>query len=255
LSISDSVMPSRIVYRKGKSKRSSTSVVPGGQTKRVNKGASRNAAIYAYQPPRIALRKLIHLLGGNGQLKVNSGNIVFPSSNSSMVSLNSCVQGDGLFARHANKIYMKDLLLSWGHGGTVSSSVPFTYGCIVVYDRESRGSAPLINDILINSDPIAQQNPVPRDRYDILYRKTYTCAPEYCWNGAQMFPQIGISWGKTFAEKISIERMTTYSASISNDYLEILKGGLWVYFFGPSAPGASNPNIYFTYQLTFIDVE
>lgn len=249
-------MPSRLLYRRTSTKtRRRSSVVPGGQTKKVAKGSSRNAPIYAYQPARVALRKLIHFITFNPGLKVNSSSVIYPNANASFYSLNSCAQGDGLLNRSNNKIYMRNLNLSWGHGDTLSSSTTFQYSLAVVYDRESRGGSPSLTDIFASSAVLAAQQIMTRDRYDIVYRKTLTISPDFAWNGAVAYPFAGVSWNRCYGEVIPINRMATYSASISNDYLEILKGSLWLIVFNNYAIGAGNPNVYFNFQLEFVDVQ
>lgn len=247
-------MPSRIVYRSKKSSR--RGVVPGGQTKKVRKGASRNAAIYAYQPARIALRKLIHCFGhAIVPLRVNGSTTAYPNSLANCLYLNPIRMGDGIERRHASKAYMKDLIMSWGHGTTLSTSIPFTYSIVVIYDRENRGGGLNLTDVFAQVDPLGHQNFYTRDRYEILYRKNISVSPEYAYNGTVAYPFAGVSWSRTYGEKISIERMSTYSADIAGDYTENLKGSLWLAVFNNLPQVASNPYVYFGAQLTFIDVE
>lgn len=247
------LMPSRVLYRRT-AKRKST-VVPGGQTKRVRKGSSRNAPMYAYQPPRVALRKLIHFVGGTPAFKVNGSSITWPNANADCICLNATAQGSGLERRSANRIYMRNLNLSWGHGDPLSSSVPYSYCVCVVYDRESRGVAPSITDVFVNTSSISLQNVYTRDRFDILYKKYVAVSPEYCWNGTVMYPQAGLSWMRTFNEVIPIERSTVYSGSVANDYTEILKGSLWLFVFNGYTASPVNGNVYTFFQLEFIDSE
>lgn len=246
-------MPSRIVYRSKRSRRTS-SVVPGGYTKRVKKGAKSNAPVYAYQPPKVALRKLIHHASIVPTLRVNNASIVYPTALSSFCCLNAITQDTGVEFRTNNKVYMKDLQLVWGHGVTSPSSTTFYYSVSVVYDRESRGSSPLIGDIYDTAAYDSLQRFDTRDRFDIVYRKVVACCPEFCWNGASMYPQAGLSWTRNFSELIPVNRMTCYidPAGVSSS---VLKGTLWLITHGNLSSGASNPSVFFSSRLTFIDVE
>ena len=248
-------MPSRIVYRtKGSSRSRASTVVPGGFTKRVRKGVKSNAPVYAYQPPKVALRKLIHNVTYTVGFRVNGAGGAYPASYANMLCASGIGQGDGLGYRHANKAFLKDLQLNWGHGVTAPSSVPFYYGLSVVYDRESRGVVPLVVDIYETASYDSMQRIDNRDRFDIIYRKIVAVAPEYCWNGTTMYPQAGLSWMKNFSESIPVNRMTTYSTS-GDAYTDILKGALWVIVHGNLVAGASNPAVYATSRLLFVDVE
>ena len=171
-----------------------------------------------------------------------------------MLCANAIAQGDGLGNRHANKVFLKDLQLNWGHGLCSPSSVPFYYSLSVVFDRESRGGLPLVTDIYETAAYDSMQRVDNRDRFDIIYRKTVAVAPEYCWNGTSMYPQSGLSWMKNFSEVIPVNRMTTYITA-GDTYLDILKGTLWVFVHGNLVAGASNPAVYATCRVLFVDVE
>ena len=249
-------MPSRIVYRtKGSSRSRASTVVTGGFTKRVKKGAKSNAPVYAYQPPKVALRKLIHISTVTVGFRVNAAGGVFGvATYPNMFCASGIVQGDGIGARHANKAFLKDLQLNWGHGTTSASSVPFYYSLSVVYDRESRGGLPAVTDVYETAAYDSMQRSDTRDRFDIIYRKIVAVAPEYCWNGTTMYPQAGLSWMKNFSEVIPINRMTTYITA-ADTYLDILKGSLWIFVHGNLVAGGSNPAVYATSRLMFVDVE
>lgn len=254
-------MPSRIVFRRGIRGGRVTqfyrnrSVVPGGQTKPVRPGSSRNAPIYAYQRPQVSARKLVHfwpLVSSSTILKVNTSSVQVPSANANWLLLNGIGQGDGLDARHANKVWMRDLQLGFTY---LTPTVTCSYNVIVVYDRESRGVSPSIADIFdVSTDPLSQQRVVNRERFDIIFRKEMVAAPEYFWNGTSTISYPTASMVADYSFRIPINRMAFYSGTTTS-MGDILKGGLFVFIWGDFSVGPSNPEVQVCPRLEFVDFE
>lgn len=255
-------MPSRIIFRRGirggrvtQFYRNQRSVVPGGQTKRVAPGSSRNAPVYAYQRPQVSARKLVHfnpLVSSTIDVNANSGSGLYPSAQANCVLLNGILQGDGLDARHANKAWMRDLQL--GYKAYIQPTAT-RYNVLVVYDRESRGVSPSLSDIFdVPTSLLTQQRVVNRERFDILFRKEMVMAPMKTYNGSGT---TGFDTAVTEADysfRVPINRMTFYSGT-SALLADILKGGLFLFFWASPAPDPSNMQVSVNYRLEFVDVE
>ena len=254
-------MPSRIVFRRGVRGGRVTqfyrnrSVVPGGQTKRVAPGSSRNAPVYAYQRPQLTARKLVHfnpLVSATIDVHANSGSGLYPAALANGVLLNGILQGDGLDSRHANKAWMRDLQLGYK---SYIPNVASRYNVLVVYDRESRGVSPSLSDIFdVPASLLTQQRVVNRERFDILFRKEMVMAPMRTYDGSGT---VGYDTAITEADysfRVPINRMAFYSGS-SALLGDILKGGLFLFFWSSPAPDPSNLLVSVNYRLEFVDVE
>jgi len=258
-------MPSRIVFRRGVRGGRVTqfyrrgAVVPGGQTKRVAPGPVRNAPIYAYQPYRSAARKLVHfnpLVSGSVVLYCNYTSALVPTAQACGMLLNGIPQGDGLDQRHANKAYMRELQVSWALTGyTNSIQANRNYNVVVVYDRESRGTSPALSDIFDDQTScLSQQRVVNRERFDILFRKSYAVALPQVYDGTSLVNYIDHSWEAHQSFKIPVSRMAIYSGATVG-LGDILKGGLFLFAWGENVANVNNLQLVLYPRLEFVDVE
>lgn len=261
-------MPSRIVFRRGVGhansrvtqfyRTSRSAVVPGGATKRVAPGSSRNAPIYAYQRPAVSARKLVHfcpLVSVTRALYAHKGNVLYPTATPNQLLLNGIAQGDGIEARHANKAWMRDLQLNY-KAFIPSVSFAKRYNVIVVYDRECRGTYPQLGDIY--DDPnaaLTMQRVVNRERFDIIFRKEMVFAPQRVWDGTNVSAYDTSATESEYSFRIAVNRMAFYSGT-TDAYSDILKGGLYLFIWNTSNVG--DPDILrvdCSARLEFVDVE
>jgi len=259
-------MPARIVFRRGVGNRNSrvtqfyrrSSVVPGGQTKRVAPGSSRNAPIYAYQRPSQSARKLVHfspLLSVPRLMYAHQNNILYPTIFPNQLLLNGIAQGDGIEARHANKAWMRDLQLNY-KAFIPSANFAKRYNVLVVYDRECRGTYPALADLLDNpASLLAMQRVVNRERFDIIFRKEMVFAPQMVYDGTGLSAFDTSLTEADYSFRIPVNRMAFYSGT-SDQYSDILKGGLYLFLWNTSlSTDADKLRVDVCARLEFVDVE
>lgn len=259
-------------FRKVFTRRRPTAVVAGGQTKRVWGSSSRNVPIYTYQRASVAHRRLIHVWPQVSQVRPLSLNNTFsvtptaPAVNPTAILLNAVYQGDGLEARHANKIYMNEVVITWSLGASVAagvSDIPFNVA--VIYDRDTRGTVPNIFDIFDQTDTLTMQRISNRERFDIIYRADPSSATQRVYTGSlPVNSYVSADQARHRSIKVPINRNTVYTGpgTITPPATvpvvttaDILKGSLYLFVWNNSPPAADNILFYCATRMTFTDIE
>lgn len=234
--------------------------VPGSH-RVVRSGAKSNFPVYTYQRPRVAHRKLVHfapVVVNTVSRQPSAGFAEFPSGTGlygNVLHVNSIEQGDGLDKRHANKIFMKSLYLSFMVDEQLMQADMHTlFEIIVVYDRETNGLMPSAGDII---DPgfAGPQRIGTRERFDILFRKSYTVGAQWNQTNATTFTKSYMSESiRNIDMTIPINRGTVWRGP-GYGVGDILKGSLFVWFHTGGNSTSSSLILATKTRLMFDDIE
>jgi len=218
---------------------------------------ARRREIPSYTPGRAYCRKLVHMV----PLSSAVDNVLQAAGTGTAFSrhhLNVIPQGDGLDMRHANKTMCRMLYIN----GVVSSTqyplaANFFYEgkLAVVWDRESRGLPPSFLDIYDNPQITSFPRLDYRERFQILYEKTYSPEPSVAWYNTNT-QAANLYWSQVVKLRIPINRMTIWQTGVTGGTIaEIEKGGLFLIFMSPATVGNPSLSLEYQYKLTFEDLE
>lgn len=238
-----------------------------GSMRTVRRGGRTDLGMFSYGCPA---RKLIHfnplVQSAPASRCFNTGSDAFTSVPGNAIVLNSIGQGSSLEQRLLHKIFMRSLLarIMVYPGQELTSVTQRTITCCImlVYDTEPPDSnvAP-ISDILDSAEPLAMQRVDNRERFSILYRKSFALSafPYGGSGGALTYTDDYPGGARLFELKISIGRQTTFkTADPSATYSAINKGSLVFYFIsgmGPNGTAGVNTFMNGTFRLSFSDYE
>lgn len=108
---------------------------------------------------------------GQQERKFLDNNITLPATTVAtgvLTLLNGCAQGTTAITRVGTRIYMKSVHIRMNLSVNVPTSASTAIRCLVVYDKESNGAAPLATDILAQDTSCAANNLYRPGRFTTL---------------------------------------------------------------------------------------
>lgn len=224
-----------------------------GTTRRVRSGPGRETPQYTYS--RVT-KKLVHVH------PVVSVVANLPASNDSAVSmtlLNGISLGNTLGQRSSNRLQMRSLVLSYGANFDFSQANYHhsNMRIALVYDKECRtsGTPPTFTDIFDSADVLSQPRLESRDRFEILWMQDLNGSRSPVWNGTSV-QYYGPSGEGVRRVVIPVNRSTVFDVgATTGNYSDITRGALLLLVLNALGYTGNSNMLYFSYRLTFDDVE
>lgn len=162
--------------------------------------------------------------------------------------LNGAATGTDFTDRIGRKIIMRSLYVKGVIYPEDDITTESILRCIIVYDMQANGAAPVITDVLKSSAPLSQLNLNNRDRFKVLYDKHYiigktnNTATQAVSNGHNLFQ---------FKKFIRLRHEVLFSGTTAA-IGSIQTGSLYFIFLSSTAAGSS-PNITWSSRIRFED--
>lgn len=224
-----------------------------GTTRRYRASAGRETPQYTYS--RVT-KKLVHVH------PVVSSVLSVPATNdasNSLVLLNGITLGNTLGQRSSNRFHMRNLVLSYGPNFEYSAS-NFHHSnmrVVIVYDKECRtsGTPPTVLDMFDSADILSQPRLETRDRFDILWMQDLNGSRTPVWNGTSI--QFHGPTGEAVRRVIiPINRTTVFDVSATGGaYSDMTRGALFLLCLNANPYNANSNQLFYSFRLTFDDVE
>lgn len=174
--------------------------------------------------------------------------------------LNKITQGTSTQQRVGNRIFMRSLILDFSVNFEnrrlmATPNTPIDWRVAVIYDRRPTGTFPVPGEVFDDSEPLAFPKMATRERFEILYMKTFTSNPISVFNGGTVATVYGMHPLVHRRIAIPIRRSTTFINGQSGGALSDMQyGALIVCWWNLDPPsGVTNARVFWTHKLSFTD--
>lgn len=157
--------------------------------------------------------------------------------------LNGIARGDDVSERVGRKVVMRRLTFSLISYVTPTTGVDQSHRFLLVYDKQSNGSAPAITDVLVSASAVALPNLNNRLRFVIL-------ADEVKALNASAEP--GSYWA-TGMRKIQLSTTVQFNSGDAGTVADIQTGALYLITIGSEAAGATAGTFSGRTRVEYID--
>jgi hypothetical protein len=202
-------------------------------------------------PPRATAAQVVRL---SHELKNLSASVINASIAATYTPypLNLVTQGTNANDRTGRRIRMERLLLTFDW--VLNPSAPRDeYRVLVVYDKESRGSAPALSDVLTNTAStnaslISSYNQDNANRFVICFDKAEHKTATVCYHSADSF-SAAARWSHAISVPPNVHFYNTSAGTIA----DVDSGSLYMFVIGLT-PGGYYSSYSFDTQMYFRDI-
>jgi len=182
------------------------------------------------------------------------------TNDSAVEVLNKITQGTSTQQRVGNRIFMRSLILDFSVNFEnrrlmAEPNRPLDYRVAVIYDRRPTGTFPTPGDVFDDLEPLAFPKMGTRERFEILYMKTFTSNPISVFFGVSPGAVYGMHPLIHRRISIPIRRSTTFVNGNPGGALSDMQyGSLIVCWWCLDAPSTTtNARVFWTHKLSFTD--